>query len=120
MEDTLTCPVCGQKLSNQSQQYYLAMLNKKADMVQRTCTKGIGHSFQILTDKATNKVDWIKLSLNPWYTRWVEINCVTGRSRIAYLKNGKAEYLDIERRLEPDFPSLERLREKVNIYVVFS
>jgi hypothetical protein len=121
MEDTLTCPICGKKLTNLSlKETYLAMLDKKSDFTQRTCTKGLNHNFQLLTDKTTGKVDWIKLALTPQYSRWVEINYITGKSRIACLKEGKPEYLDIDRQLEPDFPDLAKLKEKIGIYVIFS
>lgn len=121
MEDVRLCPICGKKLTNQQyKQIYLAMFDKRSDYIQRTCTKGTNHSVQLMVDGYTGQVDLLKLSLNPQYTRWVEINFVTGKSKISCLKNGKPEHMEIDRALEPDFPHLIRLKAKVGIYVVFS
>ena len=121
MEDSPTCPICGNKLTNlRLKNSYLASMDKRANYMQRTCTKGRNHSFQNITDEGTSQVDWVKFSLNPQGTRWVEINFVTGKSRIICLKDGQPDYLDIDKQLEPDFPDLTKLREKINIYVLFS
>lgn len=95
------------------------MLDKKSNYVDRNCPGGINHSFNQLTDEVTGKVDWLKLSYEPG-KRWVEINYITNKSRIVCLKDGVSEYIEIGKQLEPDFPDLTKLKEKISIYVLFS
>ena len=71
-------------------------------------------------DEATGKIDLLKLSLSPQYSRFIEINYVLGKSRISCMKNSQPDYIEIEKILEPDFPDLTKLREKVSLYVIFS
>jgi len=112
--------MCGNKLTNlRLNDRYLAMLDKKSNYIDRNCSSGISHSFNHIVDEMTGKVDWIKLSYEPG-KRWIEINYVTHKSRIVCLKDGVPEYIDIDKRLEPDFPALTRLREKISIFVLIS
>lgn len=121
MEDSTTCPICGNKLSNlRLKNSYLASMDKVANYIQRTCTKGFNHSYQHLVDEQTSQVDWLKLSLNPQGARWVEINYVTNTSRIICLKGEEVDTIDIGKSLEPDFPDLTKLKEKIGVYVLFS
>lgn len=121
MDDTLTCPVCGNRLRNiRLPNRYFQMLDKKANFIERTCTLGHNHALQFFTDEGTGEVDLLKISLTSQGTRFVEINYVLGISRISCLKNGETYYLEIEKVLEPDFPNLTKLKEKVGIFVVFS
>lgn len=121
MEDTATCPICGNKLTNlRLKNSYLAAMDKVANYMRRTCTKGFSHNYQHLVDEATSKVDWLKLSLNPRGGRWVEINYVTNASRIICVKGEEIDTIDIGKSLEPDFPDLTKLKEKISVYVLFS
>jgi hypothetical protein len=36
------------------------------------------------------------------------------------MKNSETSYIHIPKMIEPDFPSLEKLKERISMYVVFS
>lgn len=74
----------------------------------------------VWTDKATKKVDLLKLSLSPKYSRFLEIDYVNQKCRIICTKDGEHEYIDIPKMVEPDFPDLVKLKEKISLYIVFS
>jgi hypothetical protein len=121
MDDTSTCPICDNKLRTVwLVNKYLYPISKAANYAERTCATGMNHSLQLFTDTATNKIDFLKLSLNPKYSRYLEIDFVNQRCRISCLKEGKPEYIEIEKMIEPDFPHLTKLKEKVSMYIVFS
>jgi hypothetical protein len=71
-------------------------------------------------DEKTQQIDCIKISLNPQYSRFVEINYALGTSRISCLKEGQPDYINIDKILEIDFPCLEKLRDKIKLLVLFS
>lgn len=121
MHDTLSCPICGNKLRSIKQaNKQLYQIGKVANYIERTCSDGMNHSLQIFVDESTNVVDLLKLSLNPKYSRFLEIDFYNQKCRINCLKEGKPEYIDIPKMIEPDFPDLIKLKEKVSLYVVFS
>jgi len=95
------------------------MTEKVGSWKERTCT-GPNHSLQIFSDVNTKKVDLLTLSLNPKYSRYLEIDFVNEKCRINCMKDGKSEYIHIDKMIEPDFPSLTKLKERVSLYVVFS
>lgn len=115
MDDTLTCPICGNKMSNLkgTADYY-------APYTKRTCNKGMNHILILTVNDWTKKVDHLKLSLNPKYSRFLEIDYVNQKCRINCMKDGKPDYIEVEKMIEPDFPGLTKLKEKVGLYVVFS
>lgn len=120
MDDTLTCPICGNKLRTvniKNRQLY--MVGKIGNWAERTCN-GMNHAVQIWTDPATRKVDLLVLSLNPKYSRYLEIDFINQKCRINCMKNGKPEYINIDKMIEPDFPDLVKLRERVALYITFS
>lgn len=120
MDDTLVCPICGDKLRNINRKNkHLLPVAKTANYVQRTCA-GINHFLQIFVDGYTEQVDFLKLSLNPKYSRYLEIDFVNRSCRISCMKSGHAEYINIPKMIVPDFPKLVRLKERVAVYVTFS
>ncbi len=121
MDDTQTCPICGNKLRTINlDNKYIVVIGKQSNFVERTCTKGMNHSLRLISDKVTGKVDFINLSLNPKYSRYLEIDFINQKCRINCMKDGKPDYIDIPKMIIPDFPHLEKLKERVNLYVVFS
>ena len=121
MEDTLSCPICGSKLrNNYLHNQFIQVLGKTSTFVERSCTAQHNHSIRFFVDGATGKIDFLRLPLNPQCSRFIEINYLLNKSRISCWKDNKPEYLEIERVLDPDFPDLTKLREKVGIYVVFN
>ena len=121
MDDTVSCPICGNKMRTvHLTSKFSHTVNKTANYTERVCSSGMNHTLQLFTDKATNKVDLIILSLNHKYSRYLEIDYVNQKSRIMCAKESKIEYIEIDKILEPDFPDLTKLKEKVSLYVVFS
>lgn len=120
-EDTIICPICKNKLrtiylSNK----FLFGVNKHSNYIERTCTKAVNHSLQFFTDAQTKKIDFIKVSLDHKYSKFIEIDFINQKSRISCMKAGKAEYIDVDRLLDPDFPDLEKLKEKVSLLITLS
>lgn len=121
MEDVTSCPICNNKLRTvRLNGKYLFSVNKTSNYVERTCSQGMNHSLQFFTDENTKKIDFIKISLNHKYSKFIEIDFINQKCRISCMKSGKAEYIDIPKMLEPDFPNLTKLKEKVALYVTFS
>ncbi len=121
MDDTLTCPICANKMRTVNlDNKFLHSVKKQANYAERTCIKGLSHTLRIFADKDTGKIDFINLSLNPKNSRYLEIDFVNLRCRISCMKDGKPDYIEIPKMIFPDFPTLEKLRERVNMYVVFS
>lgn len=121
MEDTTSCPICGNKLRTvRMAKKHLHWVDRTANYAERTCTRGMNHSLQIFVDESTRLVDMLMLSLNPKYSRYLEIDFVNRKCRINCMKEGKPDYIDIDKMIEPDFPDLTKLKEKVAMYVVFS
>lgn len=120
MDDTLACPICGNKFRNiNCENKLLHDIGKTANYVERTCTE-MNHCLQLFTDKETKQVDLLKLSLNPKYSRYLEIDFLNQKCRINCLKDNKSEYIDIPKMIQPDFPHLTKLKERVSMYIVFS
>ncbi len=80
----------------------------------------MNHTLQLKVNEETGKVDFMKLSLNPKYSRFLEIDFVLQKCRINCMKEGKSSYIDIPKMLIPDFPDLTKLKEVVSLYIIFS
>ena len=120
LDSRIFCPICGEKLRTvRKTKINLYFLNKISDYIERVCTKGFNHSIQIFSDENTNKIDLIKMSLCPKYSKFLEIDFVNKRCRILYFNNGKINYINIEKLIEPDFPDLVELKKKISLYTVF-
>ena len=108
MEDTLTCPICNNKLRN----LYLIDFQ-----IERTCV-GINHTLQFIVKN--KQVLFLKTSLESNYSKFIDIDFVDKKCKIIMLKMSKPFYIEIPKLLEPDFPLLLSLKEKVSLYVTFS
>lgn len=121
MDDLLCCPICGKRLrTSHLTNKLLHPVGKTANYAERVCSEGYNHIISLWADKATKQVDLIKISLNPKYSRFLEIDFVNQKCRITCTKDGEYEYIEIPRMIEPDFPDLVKLKERVSLYVVFS
>lgn len=119
MDDTLVCPICGNKLQNVRRSQNVPFFNVEVSYWERTCA-GINHSIQFFTDTSTKKVDFLKISLNPQYSIFLEIDFKNQKCRINCMKEGQSNYLEIKKMIIPDFPLLTRLKERVSLYITFS
>ena len=120
MDDVLDCPICKNKLRNINlPAKHLHGVGKTSDYIERTCTQGRNHSIQFFADTTTDKIDLLKISLNPKYSRYIEIDFINERCKISCMKSGRAECIEIYKILYPDFPDLVSLKEKVALFIVF-
>jgi hypothetical protein len=121
MDDILNCPICGNKLrTNHHVNKLLYSIDKTADYAERICSDGHNHIVTLWVDKSTKTVDFLKLSLSPKYSRFLEIDFVNQKCRITCMRDGEHEHIDIPKMLIPDFPDLVKLKETVSLYIVFS
>ncbi len=81
---------------------------------------GMNHIFQLHINEQSRQVEFLKFSLCPQYSRLLEIDYKNQKCRILCYKEGKGEYIEIEKMIEPDFPDLIKLKEKIELYVIFS
>jgi len=122
MDDTLLCPICGNKFRNVNLiNRHLYSVDKTANFVERTCSDGMNHVLQLFVDTSTGKVDFMKLSLNPKYSKYLEIDFLNQKCRINCMKDGRTvQYINIPKMLDLDFPDLIKMKERVSLYIVFS
>lgn len=120
MDDVILCPICNTKLRNHNEnQKIIHKINKKSDYVERICATAY-HSFVMWVDKKTKQVDLLKMSLNSDYSRFIWVDFYNKKSTIICLKQNDEETIEIPKIIEPDFPDLKDLKERVGMYIVFS
>jgi hypothetical protein len=121
MDDTTACPICGNKMrTNHLENKLLHPVGKIADYAERACVSNYNHVIMLWTDKTTKKIDLIKISLNKQSSRFIEIDYINQKCRITCAKEGEYDYIEIPKMIEPDFPSLTNLKERVSMYITFS
>jgi len=119
MRDILTCPICGDKLRSIKRKNKIFDLNQEAYYVERLCVKNISHFLQFFTDEGTGKVDLINISLTPNRSKFIRINFYTNISKV--LSNFPLlNEVIIPKIIEPDFPDLIILKDKIKLYITFS
>lgn len=120
MDDMLLCPICNTRLRTINlKNKYIAFLNKTSIFHERTCV-GPNHSLLFFSDKKTNKIDFFKLSLDSYYSKFLEINYIKQTSEIICFKQSQQQVIKIFKILEMDFPKLIELKEKISLYVAIS
>ena len=121
MDDTTFCPICKNKLrAINLNQKFLHLINKTADYVERVCANGMNHTIQFFSDKSTDKIDLLKISLNPKYSVFLQIDFINKKSIIQCFKDGKSKNIEIQKIIELDFPLLSQLKNKIDLYIVVS
>jgi transcription elongation factor Elf1 len=116
MKDTKHCPICNLKLLNSNKQ--IDPITKKLRYVRRICN-GTNHFFQMHVDAILNRVDMLRVSLDPYYSKSLEVYYTANKSCIIYAKNSVEEVIKIDRILDIDFPDMLKLKEKVDTYLIF-
>jgi hypothetical protein len=120
MQDTISCPICGDKMRVvRTKNKFLTIVNKTADYCERTCI-GTNHSVQFFTDEQTKQVDFLKLSLEPDYTKFIQIDFFNKKCTIHCFKDSKPQIIEVPRVIVPDFPDLKKLKNKVSVLITFS
>lgn len=121
MKDTQNCPICNNYLKNiKKDNHYLYNINHTDNYISHTCSLGMNHFLQFFTQKESKNVHFLKVSLTPNYSRFVEIDFFNNKSKISYFKPDKGtEYIELKKAIEPDFPKLILLKEKVDTLVNF-
>lgn len=119
MDDTLICPICGDKLKNTKNHKNL-FIGKFANIIKRHCANGMNHIITLYSDTSVNKVDFLRVSLEPNYSKIIEIDFHNQKSKILLYKNGLSQTMHLQKIFEPDFPALENLRKQVNLFILLS
>jgi hypothetical protein len=123
MDDTLACPICGNMLRNIKKYgplYHIGSQHSQ-NYIERLCTVGPNHrGLQFFVNEESGKVDLLKIPLDIQYTRHLSIDFLNQRCRITITKYGNVEHINIDKMVEPDFPSLTKLKERIALYLTFS
>jgi hypothetical protein len=119
MDDFTHCPICNDKM-RVLHGINLRLDKKILSLTERLCVKGMNHCLQSFSDPQTNEVVMIKTSLNPKFTKYVELYYLTNHSKILLCKDGGQKEILIDKLIEPDFPNLDKLRKKVDLFIIFS
>ena len=121
MDDTLSCPICNQALRNTKEsKKHLHPVDKIANYMERVCT-GYNHIFAMWIDQATQEVDFVKVVLEPMYSKVISVDFVNKKTTLELkgsLING-TKIIQIPKVLELDFPDLSNLKEKIGMYSLF-
>jgi hypothetical protein len=99
---------------------YSYQLGKQYSYIERSCHNKKNHYVQLFTNKETKRVDYIKFSLDPKYSKTIEINYYKRKCILHLITDNKTHTIDIPKIIEPDFPSLIKLKQQVSLYSLFS
>jgi len=121
MQETWHCPICGDKMRGiKHKNTTIYFLEKTSDYSERICS-GLNHCIQIYVDEQTNQVDLLKLSLNPTYDRFIFIDFFNQKCKVVCLKNNQESIsINIPKMIEPDFPELLNLKDRVSMFICFT
>ena len=122
MEDTLHCPICGNKLRTKYlSNKLLPSTDKKAKYIERSCTRGYNHSILFWVDDTTEQIDLIKLFFGTGIT--LTLNYIAQNTELlSIIKNNpyKIDRMKFAKIIEPDFPDLNDLKNNLMMYILFS
>ena len=120
MNDFTSCPICGNSLRKHASSKFLFPINKFSHFIEKICSNQPNHLIQFFIDSTTNNVDFVKMSLNHLFTKYIEIDFVNQKSTISIYKQSVPKHFYLNKIIEPDFPKLTLLKEKVDIILTFS
>jgi len=80
----------------------------------------MNHNIQFYVDGYTGKVDFLTLSLDHKYSKYIEFDFVNQKCKISCFKNGQMQYINVPKIIIPDFPKLTALKERISMYITFS
>jgi hypothetical protein len=120
MRDSLDCHICGNKYRNlKLNNKHLFRIGKTSNFIERTCT-GPNHCLQLTVDEVSGHVDLLRVSLNPKYSVFLEVNFIKMESIVQYYRNSINSYsIKVPKVMDIDFPNLTKVKEKVAVYVTF-
>ncbi len=120
MDDTFFCPICGNKLRNQKlKNKWLPQINRTSNYIYRMCQHGLNHFLEFYVDTNSKKISYIKFSLDPKNNRMIALDFINKKSLITCNKNSEPFNLKIPKLIEPDFPKLTHLKDKVSSLILF-
>ncbi len=119
MDDISVCPICNNKFRI-TKNVPLKTVSSLVAYTEKLCTTGMNHALQAFYNPSSKKIDLIKFSLDPKYSKFIEINFIDNKTEIHCYKNSKLSVLKIDKIISPDFPDLESLKKKVDIYILMS
>lgn len=120
MDDTLLCPICSNKLKTITKKNtYLHYINSQGNYYIRICSSGINHFLKLITDIQTKKVVLVNFSVDKTYSKFVSLDFFNKKSWITCFKNNIPNIIKMDRLLEPDFPQLNNISQKVKLLVTF-
>lgn len=119
MQDMHHCPICNSKLfSSLYKNHCINFINNTADYTERKCVNVPGHSFVVYA--TNNNIHLMKFSLAENFSNFIYLDYLNNRSMLAYFRNGnKEQSVEVDYILEPDFPSLTKLRHTISKYSSF-
>lgn len=121
MQDTLHCPICKQKFLNKYQLLNFGKNNEIINVAERLCN-GISHTLKIKSNTISKEIIFVKISLDSTYSKYLEVDYIQDKSSIScYKPESRNHYvIDIGSAIPVDFNNLNKLKDKINTYVMLS
>ena len=105
MENVENCPICQEKLKES--QFF--------NFIEKSCYNGYGHWLTLLIDSNSLKVINARFCLDVNGSKIISISFKDKKTTIQFLQNSvKYNYIELDYSLEPDFPELTKLKNKIN------
>jgi hypothetical protein len=120
MQDTLYCPICGDRLKNCIyKNTFLSYIDKKSTFINRVCP-GTNHLLTLTIDKKSKNVDYLSLSLKPDFSVRININFLEENCTALFIKNNAiVNSIYIPKKIDLDFPDLKAFKDKIFNYIAF-